>query len=67
MKRKVKCFPKTEEVPEVMLVLVHLAPEHAPPGVIRLEDVVEPVEVGLAEVRVMQEPPLVLGLEALVS
>ena len=50
-----------------MLVLVHLAPEHAPPGVVSLEDVVESVEVGLAEVRVMQEPPLVLGLEALVG
>ena len=39
---------------------VDLAPEHAPPGVVSLEDGVEPLQLGLAELRVVEEPPLVL-------
>ena len=39
---------------------VDLAPEHAPPGVVSLEDGVEPLQLGLAELCVVEEPPLVL-------
>ena len=41
----------------------HLAPEHSPPGIVRLEDHVEPVQLQLSEVGVVEQPPFILGLQ----
>ena len=40
-----------------------LAPEHPAPGIVGLEDHVEPVQLHLGEVRVVEQPPLILCLQ----
>ena len=40
-----------------------LAPEHPSPGIVRLEDHIEPVKLQLSEVRVMQQPPFIFSLK----
>ena len=47
--------------------LTDLAPKHPPPGVVSFEDAVQPLQLRLAELGVMEEPALVLGLEAFTS
>ena len=42
-----------------------LAPKHPSPGVVGLEYGVQPVQLHLAELRVVEEPPPVLRLQSL--